>query len=103
MYSYDSLREKQGRKVSQTVDAPIMIMDLWELTDVFIAIGIVLFFGVILGSWLLMFLLLGFCLIGIPIVKRNNPKGILLHWPYKKIGMSLPGMINPGSGKKFSN
>ena len=103
MYSYEKMREDYGQRVSQTVDSPIMVMDYFELSDVFLAVGIVMFFGVILYSWFLMFFLLAISLGVLPIIKKRNPKGILLHWPYKKFTMSLPGMLNPGGRRKFSN
>ncbi|NRA63404.1 MAG: hypothetical protein HRU19_02905 [Pseudobacteriovorax sp.] len=103
MYSYEGMREKHGRRVPQTVDAPVMVMDFWELSDVFLALGVILFLGVILNEWLLMFLSLGFCSIGVPMIKKRNPKGILFHLPYRYLGMNLPGFINPGEDKKYSN
>ena len=103
MHSYDSLRENHGRKVSQTVDQPILVFDYFELSDVFMALGVVLFFGVILYSWFLMILLLIISIGVLPVVKKRYPKGILYHYPYKKFGMSLPGLINPGERRKYSD
>ena len=103
MYSYEGMRERHGRKVPKTVDSPIMVMDFWELSDVFLALGVVLFFGVILNEWLLMMISLGFSSLAVPIIKKKNPKGILFHLPYRYLGMDLPGFINPGEGKKYSN
>ena len=103
MYSYENLKETYGNRVSQTVDSPILVMDYFELSDIFIAVAIVMFFGVIMYQWLAMFALLFVALGVLPIVKNRHPKGILLHWPYRKFGMSLPGLLNPGSNKKFSN
>ena len=97
------MRDNYGSRVSQTVDSPIMVLDFFELSDVFIAVAIVMFFGVIMYAWFLMFAALFVALVVLPIIKRKNPKGFLLHWPYKVLGMSLPGLINPGTRRKYSN
>jgi hypothetical protein len=103
MYNYDSLKQKAGSRVSQTIDSPIMVFDYFELSDVFIALFIILVFGVVFYSWGLMCLLL-FLSLGLgPVVKRKHHKGIFLHWPYRKIQMSLPGLINPKGPKKYSD
>lgn len=103
MYSYDSLRQSAGHRVSQTIDSPIMVFDYFELADVFIGLFIILFFGVVLYSWGTMLLLLVLFLGVGPIIKRRNEKGIYLHWPYRHLGMSLPGLINPKSERKYSD
>ena len=103
MYRYDSLKVKAGRKVCQTIDEPIKVFDYFELSDVFIALGIVLVFGVLFYEWALMStLLLLFLGIG-PVVKRRNKRGIFLHWPYRYFGMSLPGLINPIRKQRYSD
>lgn len=103
MYNYDLIKEKFGKKVSQTIDSPIMVFDYFELGDVFAALGVVLIFGVIFYSWGIMFFLLFFVLVLGPIIKRRSEKGVFFHWPYKKLNMSLPGLINPGENKKYSD
>lgn len=50
MYDYTELKEKHGRKVSQTIDSPITVFEIWELSDVFIALFIILIFGVVFYS-----------------------------------------------------
>lgn len=103
MYNYDTIKEKHGRQVSQTIDSPIMVFDYWELSDVFIALFVVLVFGVILYTWIPMMVLL-IAVLGIgPVVKRKNNRGIFMHWPYRVFGMSLPGLINPKRGRKYSD
>ncbi len=80
-----------------------MVFDHFEISDVFIGLFIILFFGVVLYSWgTMLALLILFLGIG-PFIKKRNEKGIYLHWPYKHFGMSLPGLINPKGRKKYSD
>jgi len=103
MVRYDNLKAISGNRVSQTIDSPITIFDHWELSDAFIALTIVMIFGVLFYSWFTMFsLLVVFLGIG-PVIKKNNERGIFLHWPYAKIGVSLPGLINPQGRKRYSD
>ena len=103
MHSYDSLREKYGTKVSQTIDAPILVFDYFELSEIFAALFILLVFGVVFYSWGLMLILMSITLGFGPVIRRRNEKGIFFHWPYKHLKMSLPGLINPKGEKKFSD
>ncbi len=103
MHDYSEIQAKHGRRVSQTIDSPITVFDFWELSDVFIGLFIILIFGVIAYSWGLMTLLLIVFLILGPILKRKNNRGIYLHWPYRHLRMSLPGFINPGGRKRYSD
>ena len=103
MYSYESLKEDHGTKVSQTIDSPILVFDYFELTEVFAALFVMLIFGVIFYSWGLMFLSLGIILGVVPQVRRKNLKGIFFHRPYRKLQMSLPGLINPKGPKRYSD
>lgn len=103
MHSYANMREKHGKPVSQTIDSPIMIFDHWELGDAFAAIGVVLVFGVMFYEWTAMMALL-IVVLGIgPVIKCRNEKGIFLHWPYRKFGISLPGLVNPKGGRTYSD
>ncbi len=103
MFDYRPLKQKHGVRVSQTIDSPIMIFDHFELSDAFVTIGIVLIFGVIFYAWgMMMFLLLVFLGIG-PVIRKNHPKGIFLHWPYRHWGISLPGLTNPIRRRRFSD
>ena len=103
MYSYDSLKENHGNLVSQTIDSPILVFDYFELTEVFAALLVMLVFGIIFYSWGLMLLFL-ILILGVgPQVRRRNKKGIYFHWPYRKLHMSLPGLINPKGRKKYSD
>ena len=103
MHSYQSLKRKHGSKVSQTIDTPILIFDFWELSDAFLGLMIILVFGVLFYSWgLMMLLLILFLAIG-PIIKRRNNPGIFFHWPYRKLWIELPGMINPRGQRKYSD
>lgn len=81
--------------VNQTLDSPILIFDYWELTEVFVALGLVLIFGVLFYEWFLLCALLVTTLIGLPYVRRNFNKGMEFHYPYRRFGMSLPGLVNP--------
>ena len=103
MYSYEGLKIRNGTRVPQTVDSPIMVFELFEISDVFISIGIVLVCGVLLYAWWTMMLLLVLFLGVGPIMKRKHPKGVFLHYPHRKFGMSLPGIINPGINRRYSD
>jgi hypothetical protein len=103
MYDYESLKISHGKRVPQTVDTPILVFDIFELSDVFVALLIVLIFGVIFFSWWTMFFLLALFLGAGPIVKRNNERGIFFHYPYKRFHMSLPGLFNPKGIKRYSD
>lgn len=103
MHSYQSLKKLHGSKVSQTIDEPILIFDFWELSDAFIGLMIVLVFGVLFySSGLMTALLLLFLAVG-PIIKRRNKPGIFFHWPYRKLWIELPGLINPRGQRKYSD
>ena len=103
MHSYESMKEQYSSRVSQTIDSPIAVMDFWELGEVFAALFAVLLFGLILYSWQLMLVSIVLILGVGPIVRRRNPPGIFFHWPYKCLGMSLPGLINPGRARRYSD
>lgn len=95
MRKQELLKARHASLVSQTIDSPIMVFDFWELQDVFIALFIILIFGVLFYSWGTMFTLLSVCLGAGPVIKRKYPKGIFFHWPYARLRMDLPGVINP--------
>ena len=103
MHSYASMRARHGNPVSQTIDSPIMIFDYWQIGDAFVAIGVVLVFGVVFYEWALMMGLLGIVLVIGPAIRRRNEKGIFLHWPYRKLGVSLPGLLNPQGRRTYSD
>ncbi len=103
MHDYSSLKRLHGNRVSQTIDSPIMIFDYFELSDAFAALAVIMVFGVALYSWGLMTILLAFVLGVGPVIRRRNNKGIFLHWPYRKFGVSLPGFVNPGEGRRYSD
>jgi len=103
MHDYSQMKIKYGNPVSQTIDSPIMILDYFELQDAFAAVGIVLVFGVLFYEWFLMILLLVIVMGFGPAIRRRNEKGIFIHWPYRKFGMSLPGLLNPKGKKSFSD
>ena len=103
MHEYGRIKRLHGKRVSQTIDSPIMIMDFWELSDAFAGVFVVLMFGVILYSWGLMAALLVVCLVAIPLIKRNHNRGIFFHWPYRHLWISLPGLVNPRGKRKFSD
>ena len=103
MVNYEPLKQNQGKRVAQTIDSPIMVMDYFELNDVFLALGIILLFGIVFYAWFTMVFLLALTLGLVPIVRRRNEKGIFLHFPYRYLSMSLPGLINPQGRRKFSD
>ena len=103
MHSYEGMRLKHSKKVCQTVDSPIMVFDYFELKEMMISIFVMLLFGIIINSWKLMFLSLFVTLGLLPVIRRRNQKGILLHFPYRRFGMSLPGLVNPGKGRRYSD
>lgn len=103
MYNYDPLKIRFGRKVPQTVDQKILILDFWDLGDAFGGLAVIMLFGIILYAWIAMFLFLFFVLIAGPLIKRRYNRGIFLHWPYRHLGMSLPGFVNPIKRKKYSD
>ena len=103
MLDYEGLRKTAGRPVSQTLDAPITVFDIWELTDVFVALAMILIFGVLFYEWGVLVVLLALTLIGLPYVRKNFPKGMVFHYPYRRFGMSLPGLFNPYGRTKMSD
>jgi hypothetical protein len=103
MHDYSTLKRDHGNKVSQTIDSPILIFDFWELSDAFLALAIILIFGVVFYTWGIMFVLLILSLGVVPFIKRRNERGIFFHWPYRKFGLSLPGLVNPRGTRKFSD
>ncbi|MBT4761932.1 MAG: hypothetical protein HOO06_09570 [Bdellovibrionaceae bacterium] len=103
MYSYESMREKHGSRVSQTIDSPIMVFDYFEISELFVALLVILIFGVVFYSWGLMIILLIITLGLGPVIRRRNKKGIFFHWPYRHFKMTLPGIINPKGNKKYSD
>ena len=103
MHNYDSLRQNHSQKVCQTIDKPITVFDYFELTEVFAALIALMVFGIIIYSWQLMILSLSFTLGIGPYIRRRNKKGIYFHYPYRKFGMSLPGLINPKGKQKYSD
>ena len=99
MHDYGKLKREHGTRVSQTIDSPIMILDFWELSEAFVALFVVLIFGVVFYSWALILVVL----IARPVVRGRNNRGIFFHWPYGRAGLELPGIINPKRRRKFSD
>lgn len=95
MYSYEKVKKEYGNSVSQTIDGPIIFFDRFDLWDLGLALGIILVFGVIMYSWWAMIFLLLITLGIVPSIKRKNNRGVFLHWFYKNLGLSLPGLFNP--------
>ena len=95
MYSYEKVKKEHGNSVSQTIDGPIMFFDHFDLWDMGLGLSIILIFGVIMYSWWTMIVLLLVTLGIVPVIKKNNHRGVFLHWFYKKLGLTLPGFLNP--------
>ncbi len=103
MYDYTEMRRKLGYSVNQTLDAPIMLFETWELGEVFVALIEVLVFGIVFYEWTLLCVLLGVTLIGLPYLRKNFNKGMAFHYPYRHFGMQLPGLTNPGGRTRVSD
>ena len=95
MHNYTEIRKSLGHSVNQTLDCPIMIFDTWELSEVFAALAMILVFGVVFYLWMPLCAFLLLTLGGLPYVRKHFNKGMVLHYPYKTFGMSLPGLMNP--------
>jgi hypothetical protein len=95
MHDYSDLKRTRGYRVNQTLDAPILVFEYWELTEIFVGLGLILVLGVLFYEWALLCALLILTLIGLPYVRRNFNKGMEFHYPYRKFGMTLPGLVNP--------
>ena len=72
MHNYESMREKYGTRVSQTIDSPILVFDYFELSELFVALLVVLIFGIVFYSWGLMLLLLAAVLGAGPVVRQKK-------------------------------
>ena len=103
MVEYTEMKRKLGRAVNQTLDSPVMVFEFWELSEVFVALGLILIFGVVFYQWALLCFLLAVALIGLPYVRRNFNRGMIFYWPYSRLGMQLPGLANPGRDRPMSD
>lgn len=103
MHDYTEMRKRLGHSVNQTLDAPIMIFDTWELSEVFVALAEILIFGVVFYEWVPLCILLGITLVGLPYIRKNYNKGMAFHYPYRRFGMHLPGLSNPGGRIRVSD
>ena len=103
MHDYTELRRTHGYLVNQTLDAPILVFEFWELSEIFVALGLILVFGVLFYEWALLCGLLTVTLIGLPYVRRHFNRGMEFHYPYRKFGMNLPGLVNPKRRPRMSD
>ena len=103
MHDYSELRRTFGRQVSQTLDSPITLFDVWELSEIFVALFLILVLGVLFYEWFLLCLSLVVTLVGLPYVRRNYNKGMAFHYPYRRFKMHLPGLVNPGTRHPVSD
>ena len=103
MRDYTEMKRKLGRPVNQTLDSPVMVLEFWELSEVFVALALILIFGAMFYQWALLCALLMVALVGLPYVRRNFNRGMVFHWPYSRLGMALPGLQNPGAGRPMSD
>lgn len=103
MRDYTDMKRRLGRAVSQTLDSPVMVLEFWELSEVFVALGLILVLGAIFYQWALLCVLLVVALVGLPYVRRNYNRGMVFHWPYRRFGMQLPGLPNPGGSRPMSD
>lgn len=103
MHDYSEMKRNRGYRVNQTLDAPILVFEFWELSEIFVALGLILIFGVLFYEWALLCCLLAVTLIGLPYLRRHFNRGMEFHYPYRKLGMSLPGLINPKFRTRMSD
>lgn len=103
MHDYSEMRKRLGQEVNQTLDAPILLFETWELIEVFVALAEILIFGIVFYQWGFLCLLLAGTLVGLPYLRKNFSKGMLFHYPYRRWGMTLPGLSNPGSQTAYSD
>ena len=103
MHDYTEMRRKQGYLVNQTLDSPILVFEFWELSEVFVALGLILIFGVLFYEWVLLCVLLILTLVGLPYVRRNFNRGMEFHSLYRRLGMNLPGLVNPKRRTRMSD
>ena len=103
MHDYGGLKRNFGRPVSQTLDSPIMIFEIWELSEAFVALGLILVLGVLFYEWVALCVLLAATLGGLPYVRKRFNKGMAFHYPYRRFGMHLPGLVNPGRRTRMSD
>ena len=97
MYDYTEMRKRLGYAVNQTLDSPVMILDFWEISEIFAALICIMVFGVLFYQWFLLCVVLVLTLFGLPYLRRNFNKGMVMHFPYSRFGMKLPGLVNPGT------
>ncbi len=95
MHDYSEMRKRLGYSVNQTLDSPVMVLEFWEISEIFVALVFIMILGVLFYEWLLLCLTLIATLVGLPYLRKHFNKGIVLHYPYYKFGMSLPGLVNP--------
>ena len=100
MFDYTEVKRTHGRKVSQTLDEPIMIFEIWELTEAFFAMFVILILGVLFNQWLLTAFTVGLLLVLFPWVRANFNKGMVFHFPYAKFGMTLPELPTPKTNNR---
>ena len=58
MHDYSELKRTRGYRVNQTLDAPILVFEYWELTEIFVGLGLILVLGVLFYEWALLCALL---------------------------------------------
>ena len=80
-----------------------MIFDYIEVGDGFLALLVILVFGVIFYSWGTILVLLVLSIGIVPVIRHRNEHGIFLQWPYKQLGTSLPGLMNPKGEQRYSD
>lgn len=103
MRDYTEMKRRLGRAVNQTLDSPVMVLEFWELSEVFVALGLILILGAVFYQWLLLCVLLVLALAGLPYIRRNFNRGMIFHWPYSRAGIRLPGLANPGHNRPMSD
>ena len=103
MHDYTEIRRRHAVAVNQTLDQPIMVLESWELWEIFVALFWMVLFGAILSNWLLLFTLVAGTLIGLPYLRRHFNKGKAFHFVYSQFHVPLPGLIRPLGKARLSD
>ena len=103
MNDYSEIRRKYGVSVNQTLDQPIMVLETWELWELFVAMFWMLCFGAILSNWWMMFTLVVGTLAGLPYLRTHYPKGKAFHILYSQFHVPLSGLIAPLGTRRLSD
>ena len=103
MYSYENLKRENGVQVCQIFSEPIKVLEFFNINDLFAFLLVVFLFGVLAPSGIGLLVGCSLTAVLIPLIRSRYERGILFHWPYEIVGMSLPGLMNPKSVAELSD